>query len=167
MVSAARLTVDEGDSGDYTVALATQPTGSVTVAISSNKEYLASVTPKRLTFTTQNWSTPQTVKVTAHLESNRVLDEVWLTHTPHGYGNGGVSARVTVSVNDRGSYVRTNAGVMEFALSNVHRWNPIVEGSSGTYTMWMRNQPTGPVTVAITHYYPISARPISPCPPSA
>ena len=154
VVSHSNLTIDEGDSMDYTVALTRRPIGSVTVAIASSRNYRASVTPDRLTFTTQNWSTPQTVKVTAHLDYDRLLDVVELTHTASGRGYRRASTRVTVSINDRGSYLVTNAGVMEFALFNVHQRNPIVEGSSGTYTMWMRNQPTGPVTVAITHYYP-------------
>ena len=164
VVSASSLTVDEGDSVDYTVALATQPTGSVTVAIYiyRNRGYratsLVTATPDRLTFTTQNWSTPQAVRVATGLDTNRLLDVYTLSHTASGGGYDNfanpVRTQVTVSVNDRGSYVRTSAGAMEFALSNVHSANPIVEGSSGTYTMWLRNQPTGPVTVTITHYYP-------------
>jgi len=53
-----------GTTGDtYTVALATLPDSSVTVSVTPNTQVEA--TPASLTFTTGNWSTAQTVTVTA------------------------------------------------------------------------------------------------------
>ena len=63
-VSPSSLTIDEGATGTYTVELNTQPSGNVTVAIrSNNTDVTASSTS--LTFSTSNWSTAQTVTVTA------------------------------------------------------------------------------------------------------
>ena len=82
VLSATSLTVDEGDSVDYTVALATQPTGTVTVAIAASRNFYPNGAPDRLTFTTQNWSVPQTVRVTARLDVNRLRDVYTLTIRP-------------------------------------------------------------------------------------
>ena len=74
-VTPGALTVDEADDTQtagatenqdtYTVALDSQPTGTVTVNIESEDTDIATVAPARLTFTTGNWSTAQGVTVTA------------------------------------------------------------------------------------------------------
>ena len=48
----------------YTVVLDSQPTGTVTVNLESEDTDIATVAPARLTFTTGNWNTAQTVTVT-------------------------------------------------------------------------------------------------------
>ena len=88
----SHLTVQEqGGGSTYTVRLGKAPTGNVTVAISGQSgTVLIDDTP--LTFTTGNWSTPQTVTLTAADDSNRTDDSFTLTHTASGggYGNGTV-----------------------------------------------------------------------------
>ena len=48
----------------YTVGLATQPTASVSIAVTSDRTEAATVRPATLTFTPFNWNTAQTVTVT-------------------------------------------------------------------------------------------------------
>ncbi len=48
----------------YTVVLATQPTASVSIAVTSGRTEAATVSPATLTFTPFNWKTAQTVTVT-------------------------------------------------------------------------------------------------------
>ena len=48
--------VDEDGSGTFTVALATQPTATVTVDVTSGDTTEATVSPQTLTFTTANWT---------------------------------------------------------------------------------------------------------------
>ena len=48
----------------YTVVLATQPTASVSIAVTSGRTEAATVRPATLTFTPFNWNTAQTVTVT-------------------------------------------------------------------------------------------------------
>ena len=56
--------VNEGSGSDsYTVVLDTQPTADVTIALTPDSQVSASAS--QLTFTPANWSTPQTVTVTA------------------------------------------------------------------------------------------------------
>ena len=65
MVSPTSLTIDEGSSASFTVALATQPSDTVTVTILHPGTPLGTISPTSLTFTTSTWSTPQTVTVSA------------------------------------------------------------------------------------------------------
>ena len=58
VTSTSSVTVDEGSSATYTVRLATQPTGIVTVAVTwLQGDADLSVTPASLSFTTGNWNT--------------------------------------------------------------------------------------------------------------
>jgi len=58
----AALPLDEGAKATYTVALTSQPTGSVTVMVRGQSGDVTA-TPSRLTFTTSNWHDPQEVEV--------------------------------------------------------------------------------------------------------
>ena len=71
------LTVTEGSSGNYTVVLTSQPAADVTIAITgdSGTDLTLSgttLTSDELTFTTENWATAQTVKVTAAEDGMRI-----------------------------------------------------------------------------------------------
>jgi len=57
-------TTEAGGTDTFEVVLNTQPTASVTVALSSSDITEGTVSPATLTFTTATWSTPQTVTVT-------------------------------------------------------------------------------------------------------
>ena len=70
-ITPTNLTIDEGDAtgNSYTVVSTTQPTGNVTVTISGHAGTDLTLsgtglsTTTTLTFTTENWGTAQTVKV--------------------------------------------------------------------------------------------------------
>ena len=64
-LSGNALTVDEaGGTATFTVALFTQPTGDVLVAVTSQAPNDVTVSPGSLTFTSGTWETKQTVTVT-------------------------------------------------------------------------------------------------------
>ena len=94
------LRVEEGDTSKYTVELATEPTGEVTVAMGTDLAGTdVTVDEASLTFTTGNWSTAQTVAVTAAEDDDGVADAaVELTHTASGGDYGSESATVTVTI---------------------------------------------------------------------
>ena len=98
-VSAETLAVNEDSSGTYTVKLDSEPTASVTVTPSSgNSDVTVS---SALTFTTMNWSTAQTVTVTAAHDSDAVDDSATISHAVSGGDYGAVTAAsVTVTVDD-------------------------------------------------------------------
>ena len=65
-ISVPNIDITEGDPDgeSFTITLDTQPTGNVTLAVSSSSITLATVTPGMLIFTMDNWSTAQMVFVT-------------------------------------------------------------------------------------------------------
>ena len=65
MLSRSRLEIAEGQSGSYTVRLATEPSDPVTVSISGHAGTDLTVDTTTLKFTPSNWNEPQTVRVTA------------------------------------------------------------------------------------------------------
>ena len=67
--------------GTYTVVLTSEPTETVTVTATSGDEAAVTVSPTTLTFTTGNWSTAQTVTVTAVEDANADDESVRVTHT--------------------------------------------------------------------------------------
>ena len=84
MLSETDLTVTEGDAAgsSYTVKLATQPTGEVTVTVSGHAGTDLTLDKTSLTFTSTTWDVAQTVTVTAAEDDDGVTDAgVTLTHT--------------------------------------------------------------------------------------
>ena len=78
------LTIDEGAMDTYTVTLATNPGGAVTVTPASDNT--ADVpTPSALTFAAAEWNTPQTVTVTANEDADAADESANITHTVAGY----------------------------------------------------------------------------------
>jgi len=58
-------TSENGGTAVFTIQLNSAPTANVTIPLSSNDVSEGTVSPANLTFTTVNWSSPQTVTVTA------------------------------------------------------------------------------------------------------
>ena len=85
-VNPSALTVAEGDAAGsaYTVRLNTQPSATVTVAVSGHEGTDASVDDTELIFTTVNWNEAQTVTVTAASDDDAFTDT--LTLTPYALG---------------------------------------------------------------------------------
>ena len=105
----AALTVVEGDEAgvSYTVALASQPSETVTVTVTGQQNtdvVLAGLDANTLTFTTSNWATPQTVTVTAINDADDTDDMVALTFAAVGGEYEGTTAEYAVTVvdDDRG-----------------------------------------------------------------
>ncbi len=89
------VTVAEGGTATYEVALSWAPAASVTVAIASGDIGAATVSPASLTFTTSNWNTAQTVTVTGVNDADTNDETVTLTHSGTGVVAGTVTATVT------------------------------------------------------------------------
>lgn len=58
------ITVIEGATTNYSLALGTQPETDVVIQITSDKPGVGTVSPETLTFTPQNWNTPQIITLT-------------------------------------------------------------------------------------------------------
>ncbi len=95
VLSRNEFRITEGETKGYTVALESQPSDSVTVAISSSSSKL-SANRDSLTFTTDNWYTPQRVRLTANQDDDDL--NYWVSVTNRGSGGGYQGARKWVLV---------------------------------------------------------------------
>ena len=98
-LSPKELPVTEGENATYTVALGSQPTAAVTVAIASSSSKL-SASPTRLAFTTENWNDAQTVTLTARQDDDDLNYWVSVSHTANGGGYDSTAANVYVVIQD-------------------------------------------------------------------
>ena len=97
------LTFTEEGSGDYTVVLSSEPTDDVTVALTVTGDADVTVSPTPLTFTSTDWSTAQTVTVSAADDADTQDDSATVSHAVSGadYGDNSVTADdVSVTVTD-------------------------------------------------------------------
>ena len=99
-LSESSLSVPEGGSSTYTVALDSQPRATVTVAIAGTAGTDLTLDSSSLTFTTSNWEQAQTVEVSASQDTDRLDDDVTLTHAASGGGYGSLSADLAAKVVD-------------------------------------------------------------------
>ena len=99
--SPTSLLAGEGTGfNSYTVVLNTQPSGDVTVAISSDNTDVTT-SSSSLTFTTGNWNVAQRVTITVGTDQDGADESATLTHDPSGGGYDSVSdVDVVVTVDD-------------------------------------------------------------------
>ena len=142
-VSPDTLTIVEGASNTYTVALATQPSADVTVTVTGASGTDLTVTGPPLTFTRANWSEPQTVTVAAGHDHDALADAVvTLTNTASGGDYGAVSAGVEVTIAEDDSPA--------LALSKTELTVTEGDPSGGAYTVALATLPSANVTVTVT-----------------
>ena len=109
------LSVDEGGSAVYTVALTSRPTGPVTVTPQVSGDMEVTVTPPHLTFSGENWYLPQTLTVHAPQDADDEDETVPVSHFVSGADYAEVKAagvRVAVRDDDK------SFGVMTVRLSD-------------------------------------------------
>ena len=162
-VSEASLTVDEGGTATYTVALRTRPTRRVRVSLSSNSHGVDfRPAARQLTFTPRNWNIPQTVTLSAPQDDDGLDGAVTVTHAASGGGYGGVpgvALKVTIADDDEAGIAVSRAALA------------IDEGSTATYTVALRTRPTGNVRISLSstshgvefqpHASPLTFTPVS------
>ena len=152
-VSPETLTVAEADDpqtpgaeehrGAYEVALDAQPTGEVRVNVRSADEAVATVSPKKLTFGTGDWSRPQTVTVKGRRDAVAGNRTVKIVHTARGGGYGMVDiADVTVTVTD-------DEPAPEVSIEDVTVAEDVA-GGEGEFSLAMSLALLEPVTVNYT-----------------
>ena len=98
-LSTTTLDISEGGSDSYTVVLSAQPTGDVTVTLDTGDGDV-SADRSRLTFTPDDWDTPQSVEVTAAHDGDTDDDAATIGHTAAGGGYDDAAATLTVTVAD-------------------------------------------------------------------
>jgi hypothetical protein len=76
--TAGLTTTEAGGTATFTIVLTSQPTANVTVSLTSNNTAEGTVSPNSVTFTSLNWSVPQTVTVTG---VNDAIDDGDIAYT--------------------------------------------------------------------------------------
>ena len=135
----ARFNLREGSSYGYSVALQTRPSAAVTLSVSSSNTN--AVTGGSVTFTPGNWTTPQTLTITA--VDDATATSAVLTRSLSGAAEYAALtlSSVTVDVIDNdspGLVVFTNTLAM------------IEAGDDASYTVSLATQPTADVTLTVT-----------------
>ena len=139
------LSVVAGRSNEYTVKLATEPTGDVTVTISGHAGTAVTLDKTTLTFTVDNWDDAQTV--TASATQNAATAKVTLAHAVAGADYGSVTAEpVVVSVVG----VAGQQPTLQVGVSSSTQTLTVPEGGANSYTLVLGSRPTGDVTVGVT-----------------
>ena len=87
-LSPSALTVAEGGTANYTVVLTSQPSGDVTITPQSSERSAATVSGS-LTFTADNWDTPQQVTVTGINDNQRNPNDRRTLEITHAVSGGG------------------------------------------------------------------------------
>ncbi len=102
ILTPSNLTVGEGATATYTVALATEPIGGkVTVAVMMSGESAdVTVETTPLEFTASDWQIGKPVRVSAGLDENLTDENVTLTHTAKGADYESLEGTVAVTVKD-------------------------------------------------------------------
>ena len=144
-VPPATLTIDEGSSKTYTMALTSQPTAAVTIAVTAPSGSDVSVDKTTLTFTSSNWDDEQTVTVSAAQDDDALDETATITHsvtsTDSDYdGIRAGSIDVTV-IDDEDIPVTVTFGQAD---------HTIAEGSAVTVRVTLSEDPERQVVIPIT-----------------
>ena len=149
VLSETALTLTEGDDTgvSYTVKLAAQPSGDVTVTIGGHSGTDLSISgttlsnTNTLTFTTSNWSTAQTVTVKAEEDDNADDESETLTHTASGGDYANITKDLPATVTDDApATVTVSFGAASYTVA---------EGSSRTVTVSLDANPERTVVIPI------------------
>ncbi len=134
--AASSLTVTEGATGTFGLALAFQPAGTVTVTIGTSNALVATASPVTLTFNAADYATPKPVTVSGVIDANLTNDTANITLTATGITAGAVA--VTVTDRDTQNIVVSPSTVA------------ITEGgAAGSFSVSLTNQPSSNVTVNV------------------
>ena len=133
------VTVVEEGSADFDVSLATEPSSPVTVSISVTGDDTVTAAAA-LTFTTDDWSNPQTVTVSAADDNNATDETATVTLAATGGGYDGVTASVPVTVIDND----TGAVVVDPTMLTID------EGESEQFDVRLSTEPSSPVNVRVS-----------------
>ncbi len=155
--SPTSLSLPEGATGAYSVVLGAAPSADVTINVASIDPTWVSASPSALTFTEADWSTAQSVTVTAGSDDLDRPDygPFTLEHTVSSSDaryDGLAVASVSVMVEDDDT-----AGVVvsDVALS-------VLEGEADDYTIVLTSEPTADVMISVVSADPAWATPSTP-----
>jgi hypothetical protein len=147
MPSSGLTTTEGGGTASFAIVLTSQPASGVSIALSSSNTLEGTVSPGTVSFTTSNWSTPQTVIVTG---VNDFVDD------------GDIAYSVVTAAAVSGDAMYSGAVVADVSLTNTDNdaagatltpGSGLVTteaGATATFTIALTSQPTASVTIALS-----------------
>ncbi len=144
-VSKTSVRPPEGGDDTYTIVLDTQPTADVEVTVTraSGGDGDLTRSPPKITFTTADWSTPQTVTIAAAEDFDGLEGTATFTHSASSSGDSTYAGIAIASV------AATEAENDTIGVTVSKTAVTPLEGSSDTYTIVLDSQPTASVTVMV------------------
>ena len=143
LISVSDITIDEGASLDYTIALTTKPTSDVVISIQSTNSQLTA--PATLTIPVADWWKKHPVTVSANVDTNTINETDTITHTVTSSGYTGVIASsIAVTVTDNDTPNITVSSVNQNLIET--ETDPL----TGTITVVLDNEPTTDVIVNLS-----------------
>ncbi|MBF2755289.1 MAG: hypothetical protein ISN29_08545, partial [Gammaproteobacteria bacterium AqS3] len=138
-LSPEALSLNEGDTGQFSVRLSTLPAGAVRLALASGNEQAVTVSPAVLSFGVGDWQTPQDVTVTAVNDDDVADSSTAIAITASGADYDGVQGSIDVSVED------DDAPELTLSKTTVS----LSENASGTFEVSLSQRPSGEVRVEV------------------
>lgn len=143
--SGGLVTTEAGGAATFTVQLNTQPSADVVIGLSSSDTTEGAVSPASLTFTSGNWSAPQTITVTG---VNDGVDDGDIEFTIV------TAAAVSTDADYSGKEVLdvtvTNMDDDTAGIAVEPTTFSVMEGQTGTYTVALGSEPTANVVINVT-----------------
>ena len=138
-------TTEAGGTATFTVWLNSRPTSNVTITLTSTKPAEGTASPTTLTFTTANWSTPQTVTITGQNDWVDDGDQIYFVNgtassTDSKYNGKTLSVSVTnLDDDEAGITVNPTSGLVTTEA-----------GGTSTFTVVLTSQPSANVTIGLS-----------------
>ena len=140
-LSTTTLTVPEQTTASYTVRLATEPVGGAATVDITGASLGLSASPTRLIFTTGNWDTQRTVRITAANDLDGDNETVTFTHAASGADYGGVPTAALVATS-----TDNDTPSLQVAPTTLE----VDENASDRYRIRLNTQPSATVTVTVS-----------------
>ena len=140
-LSPTSLTIDEGGTARYTVALRTRPSQNVQITtFRSSQDIVFTRRSEDLTFTPDTWNVPRTMELRAVHDHDARNGVVGIVHQVSGgdYAAPNVTLRVTVADDDEAGIVLSQGALT------------IDEGGTAEYTVALRTRPSADVQITLT-----------------
>ncbi|WP_425614262.1 DNRLRE domain-containing protein [Anatilimnocola sp. NA78] len=148
--TAGLTTTEAGGTATFTIVLNSQPTADVTIPLTSSDTTEGTVAPASVTFTTANWNVPQIVTITgaddAIVDGSVAYTIVTGAATSTDAGYTGLNAADVSVANSDNDTVGVTPG---FTISPVEDLVTTEAGGTATFTIVLRVQPTGNVTIPL------------------
>ena len=153
VINPTSLPLDEVGTAMFSVQLATQPTGNVTVSVTSGDTDAATVFPASYTFSDSTWNMDQTFTVTGVNDADADNETVTISLTASGADYADVTGSVTVNVtdDDRPTSLTVNFGAATYSVAESDDPSTTdVTENQVTVTVTLSDDPRQMVTIPIT-----------------